>query len=447
MLFHPRSTLSSIGAICLFASLSACADSPFGQSLEDSLAVDPQLQEESTPAQPTPTPTPATTPATTPTPTPTPTTEVSLPDDFPGEIPRYEGASLETVTIAETPDDPVVTRWTSEDSIEEIEGFYQERLGKDNWQRVTPETQESIEETADGASVIVARRDGMQVQVSIAPNPDEGDGKTAFDIAYFLTGDETATSPEPAADGSSLSEASPTPSIAATPSNAPTNPPKAFSDLDRTPQARSYIEDLAALGVLTASDDSDRFAPDETITRREYARWLLDTNNTLYADAPAKQIRPVTSGAQPVFGDIPATDPDFGTIQGLAEAGIVPSRLTGATTIAQFRPDAPLTREELVLWKVPLDLRRGLPAATLDAVRETWGFQDAASIEAKALKAVLADFQNGDLANIRRAFGYTTLFQPKKAVTRSEAASTLWYFGFQGDGRSAALAVRENNEQ
>ena len=98
-----------------------------------------------------------------------------------------------------------------------------------------------------------------------------------------------------------------------------------------------------------------------------------------------------------------------------------------------------------MLWKVPLDLRRGLPAATLDAVRETWGFQDAASIEAKALKAVLADFQNGDIANIRRAFGYTTLFQPKKAVTRSEAASTLWYFGFQGDGRSAALAVREDS--
>ena len=431
MLFHPRSTLSSIGAICLFASLSACADSPFGQSLEDSLAVDPQLQEESTPAQPTPTPTPAPTPTT----TPTPTTEVSLPDDFPGEIPQYEGASLEKVTIAETPDDPVVTRWTSKDSREAIEGFYQERLGKDNWQLVTPETQESTE---DGASVIVARRDGMQVQVSIAPNPDGGDGKTVFDIAYFLTGDETATSPEPAADSTS-SESSP--SEAATPSNTP----KAFSDLDRTPQARSYIEDLAALGVLTASNDSDKFAPNEVVTRREYARWLLDTNNKLYADAPAKQIRPVASAAQPVFGDIPATDPDFGTIQGLAEAGIIPSRLTGATTIAQFRPDAPLTREELVLWKVPLDLRRGLPAATLDAVRETWGFQDAASIEAKALKAVLADFQNGDLANIRRAFGYTTLFQPKKAVTRSEAASTLWYFGFQGDGRSAALAVREDS--
>jgi len=34
-------------------------------------------------------------------------------------------------------------------------------------------------------------------------------------------------------------------------------------------------------------------------------------------------------------------------------------------------------------------------------------------------------------------FGYTTLFQPKKPVTRAEAAASLWYFGFQGDGITA----------
>ncbi|MBE9042088.1 hypothetical protein IQ235_15005, partial [Oscillatoriales cyanobacterium LEGE 11467] len=54
MLFHPRSTLSFFGAICLLGSLSACADSPLGKSVEDSLAVDPQLQEPSTTGQPSP---------------------------------------------------------------------------------------------------------------------------------------------------------------------------------------------------------------------------------------------------------------------------------------------------------------------------------------------------------------------------------------------------------
>ncbi|HEY9747138.1 MAG TPA: S-layer homology domain-containing protein, partial [Allocoleopsis sp.] len=86
---------------------------------------------------------------------------------------------------------------------------------------------------------------------------------------------------------------------------------------------------------------------------------------------------------------------------------------------------------------LPLDTRQALPTASLDAVKETWGFQDAAKIDPKALRAVLADFQNGDLANIRRALGYTTLFQPKKSVTRAEAAATLWYFGSQGEGVSA----------
>ena len=107
-----------------------------------------------------------------------------------------------------------------------------------------------------------------------------------------------------------------------------------------------------------------------------------------------------------------------------------------------FRPNAPLSREDLILWKVPIDTRQTLPSATIEAVKQTWGFQDAARTDSKALRAVLADFQNGDQANIRRAFGYTTLFQPKRAVTRAEAAAVLWYFGFQGDGLSATEALK-----
>jgi hypothetical protein len=107
-----------------------------------------------------------------------------------------------------------------------------------------------------------------------------------------------------------------------------------------------------------------------------------------------------------------------------------------------FRPDAPLTREQLILWKVPLDTRQALPAANLEAVKQTWGFQDAGSIEPKALRAVLADFQNAEQSNIRRVFGYTTLFQPKKPVTRAEASAALWYFGTQGEGISATEALK-----
>jgi hypothetical protein len=75
-------------------------------------------------------------------------------------------------------------------------------------------------------------------------------------------------------------------------------------------------------------------------------------------------------------------------------------------------------------------------------VKQTWGFQDVGKIDPKALRAVLADFQSGEQSNIRRVFGYTTLFQPKKPVTRAEAAAALWYFGTQGDGVSAADALK-----
>ncbi len=135
------------------------------------------------------------------------------------------------------------------------------------------------------------------------------------------------------------------------------------------------------------------------------------------------------------------SDVDFPVIQGLAETGLIPSPLSGDSTAVLFQPDAPLTREQLILWKIPLDTRQALPAANLEAVKQTWGFQDTGKIDPKALRAVLADFQNGEQSNIRRVFGYTTLFQPKKPVSRAEAAAALGYFGTLGEGVSASEAL------
>ncbi|MDY7016303.1 MAG: S-layer homology domain-containing protein, partial [Cyanobacteriota bacterium] len=106
-----------------------------------------------------------------------------------------------------------------------------------------------------------------------------------------------------------------------------------------------------------------------------------------------------------------------------------------------------LTRENLVLWKVPLDTRQGLPKATLDEVQKTWGFQDTEKIDPLALRALLSDYQNGEQANIRRTFGFTTLFQPKKPVTRAEAAMALSYFGYQGEGVTAKEASLVNSDR
>lgn len=231
---------------------------------------------------------------------------------------------------------------------------------------------------------------------------------------------------------------------AASPSENSSTTPSKPTDLSQVPaEFQSYITDLTNLGALQLTS-SNGFEPNKVITRREYARWLVATNNLIYASVPARKIRPGASTDQPAFKDVSSKDPDFGAIQGLANAGLIPSTLSGESGVVNFRPNSPLTREDLISWKVPVDIRRSLPNATLDSIKESWGFQDTAKIDPKALRAVLADYQNSDLSNIRRAFGYTTLFNPKKTVSRAEAAAVLWFFGAQGDGLSAKDALQSN---
>lgn len=220
-----------------------------------------------------------------------------------------------------------------------------------------------------------------------------------------------------------------------------------LSDLTQVPaELRTYVADMQALGLLglsatsaAASNDASNavFEPNHPISRAQYAQWLLIVKNRFYADQPSKIVRRAVDSDTPVFQDVPSTHPAFPTIQGLAEAGIIPSPLSGSSTTVNFRPDAPLTRQDMVLWKVPLDTHDPLPAATVDAVSDTWGFQDAGKIDPLALRAVLADHQNGEFANIIRAFGFTTLFQPEKSVTQAEAVAALWRFGTQTEGLSA----------
>ncbi|HEY9881515.1 MAG TPA: S-layer homology domain-containing protein [Leptolyngbyaceae cyanobacterium] len=218
-------------------------------------------------------------------------------------------------------------------------------------------------------------------------------------------------------------------------------------------ELRPYVGDLLALNLLTISPapnspsktntDVTAFKPSQTITRSDYARWLLTVNNLFYQNQPDKKIRAGIGSSQAAFKDVPPSHPDFAAIQGLAEAGIIPSALSGNSTAVNFRPEDPLTRKDLILWKVPLDIRESLPPATAEAVKESWGFQDAGKIDPLTLRAVLADYQNGEFSNIRRAFSYTTLFQPNKAVTQAEAAAVLWRFGTLTEGVSAQQ-IRQN---
>ena len=407
-----------VGLAAILLPLSACANSPLGDSVERTFAADPQLQENPSGSGGD--------------------GVAALPTDFPTDIPRYPNAEVVAVgPVSDGGTSPVQTRWRSADSAQQIRQFYQSQFQDSGWQL-----------EADGDRTLTARRDNLVVTLEVpvtptasapASNPETGVG-TEFLLTYAPdsstnpgTESPSATPDQPPlSDSWAQSPTSPSPSPAPPPTS-----PDTFTDLaDAPPELRSYIDDLAQLGVLDAAT-GEQFAPNEPITRRDYARWLLTTNNRLFSDRSSNVIRLGGATEQPAFQDVPSTDPDFEIIQGLADAGLIPSPLSGDATVVNFRPDAPLTREDLIRWKVPLDVRRALPNATVDAVKETWGFQDAAQIDPAALQAVLADYQNGDRANIRRAFGFTTLFQPNKTVTRAEAAAVLWYFGYQGDGVSA----------
>lgn len=403
---------SPIVLLLLLSSLTACANSPFGKSLEKSLSADPQLQ------QPTPQPNASSTPET----QTSAATEPVLPTDFPTAIPRYPAATLEKVspTPEATSTYSVVTQWTSDDPTNAIEAFYQKQFTQNDWQLTnsTPTGQKTT---------LVAKRQNLQVEVAIEPATNTS--ATALTIAY--------------GDASTAASPTPNPSTPSSPVPTPSGKPIQFEDIQSTAEPlRPYVTALAQLGVLTpVTPQSQTFAPEQPLKRREYARWLMAAHNQIYADTPSKQIRPATATNTPKFVDVPTTDSDFDDIQGLAEAGIIPSPLTGEATAVKFRPEDAVTREDLIAWKVPLDWQQALPTATIAAIGETWGFQDTAQVDPKVLPALLADFQSGERANIRRAFGYTRLFQPKKSVTRAEAAASLWYFGNATTGRSAKDAL------
>jgi hypothetical protein len=476
-----KSPIIFLSLVVILNSLTACSTSPVARNLEQSLAADSKLKENPTvfgtanqnqsPAQPTP-------------------VGAQLPADFPPEIPKYPNAELQEFTPANGSVGNNSLRWQSSDPSNFITSFYLGEFQKNNWNIVQRPTDETV-------PVLQARRNDLQLKLTIQPKTVVGNAnakpnqpQTATEILMGYT-----RNPSPTALGTSTPNSStpnsptpsdvpqpgdpqfigpvpptqgtpPTPNSTATPTQTSTpttsNPTASngtsstsgqqFSDINSAPpQLRQYIQDLAALGVLSVDNNTaksntatpnNQFQPGKNITRREYARWLVSANNAMYANNPAKQIRLASSSNQPAFTDVPSKDSDFPVIQGLAEAGLIPSPLSGDSTSVLFRPDAPLTREQLILWKVPLDTRQALPAANLEAVKQTWGFQDAGKIDPRALRAILADHQNGEQANIRRVFGFTTLFQPKKPATRGEAAATLWFFGTQGEGISATEASK-----
>jgi hypothetical protein len=96
-----------------------------------------------------------------------------------------------------------------------------------------------------------------------------------------------------------------------------------------------------------------------------------------------------------------------------------------------FKPNLPLTREQMIAIKIPVDYGTGKPKYA--GVWDAWHFADDKQIAPRYHQSILADHgsytDTNARSNITRCFGKTEIFHPQKPVTRGEAAVCLSVFG------------------
>ncbi len=217
-----RRPIAKLGlGLLLLLPLASCANSPWAQTLQNSLAADPRLggAESATPS-----------------PSPSASPSAELPADFPAELPRYPNASLQAVLPASTPSPnpdatvtpspvpaEVTTRWQTPDDRDRVLAFYQEQLQTNGWTLEPPSlvsapgTLVATRSTPTPLTITV-----IVPPVAASPSPETPD----------ITSSTTITIRYPAA--ASLSQASPTPTASPTPIASPTPPasPSPTADLE-----------------------------------------------------------------------------------------------------------------------------------------------------------------------------------------------------------------------
>lgn len=226
------------------------------------------------------------------------------------------------------------------------------------------------------------------------------------------------------------SEISPSPAATVAPSSSPKIAVQsvAFTDI-KGDFGEQQIKDDAAAGVLDQT--SGMFKPDAPITRAEFVRWLVKANNAYAKDQLSKQIRLAHTGPA-MFVDMPPSNADYQYVQGLANAGYV----IGINK-NHFAPNRALTREELIAIKAPVDEGRDIkPTKDSFYVQQ---YSDVNAINPQYYAALHEDRSVRTTQNLVRIWGSIRALQPKKAVTRSEAAIAVWAVA---DGNAPATLGR-----
>ncbi len=206
--------------------------------------------------------------------------------------------------------------------------------------------------------------------------------------------------------------------------------PNPFIDIQDI-EGETEILQLTQLGVITAS--SNRFNPDEPIRRDEFIAWLVKAYNAMH-DAPIR----LSSASGAVFSDVSPDNPYSIYIQSAYEAGFIFGFEDGS-----FRPNDPLTREQMISLKSQLDSKgnsRRSPEQLRHGLQHTRGFHDVAEMDDRYLSYIAFDAGNAAGGrNFERVYGTTRLYRPKASVTRAEAAILLSKFR-KGNSIEDALA-------
>jgi hypothetical protein len=215
-----------------------------------------------------------------------------------------------------------------------------------------------------------------------------------------------------------------------------------FSDIGEIPN-REMIEDLTKLHVFddlaaSSTDTKALFKPFQAVTRGEYITWLYRAYNAI--KTPDKQLRLAPQAIQQ-FIDTAPSHPAYKYIQAISNAGYSIGYKDGT-----FKPNKPLTREEMMGIKIGLDVGKDIPPyrSQMEAV---WKYSDGKSVDERFTGFIEQDnYVSGPFgSNTQRAFGKIGTFKPKQAVLRYEAAGTLWQqgqFGNNGDVTAADAIKR-----
>ncbi|MGB7416762.1 MAG: S-layer homology domain-containing protein, partial [Thermosynechococcaceae cyanobacterium] len=174
-----------------------------------------------------------------------------------------------------------------------------------------------------------------------------------------------------------------------------------LTDLTDVP-TQAFIVELNKLGVFEQTEGT--FKPYEPITRGEYLIWMFKANNAIArAD---KQLR-FDPTFNPGFTDISPEHPAYKYVQAFANGGYAVGYEDKT-----FRPDQPLTREEMIALKVGLD--SGEAIKPLKDTRSIT-YADAAQVESRYTGYIRGD---GSFKNAARAFGAVKDLKPKQVVKR-----------------------------